>query len=447
MNTLLEYIISTLLTVFLLLFSIYNISPIKFTKKDFIGLMLISLFSSLILSFFVSEYLITICVSIVIAIFLYFKTKNMLTIIIVGVFPTIIAIISNYIAVTLFALFNIDVHVYVKDFMNYLLLLFVTIIIAFIISRIVGYILNKKLKIIEIDIINRQVKLIGILLLVSLGIFYVNLVFGKDYYKNNTSMIIGCILQLVQFVFIIYIMFYLIKSIRTEVEMKYKEELLIQLNAYNSELETLYSTLRGFKHDYSNKLSTMIGYFEENDMEGLSNYFYDKILPDSKAITDSNFKLGALSNIKITAIKGLISSKATICENKKINFSIEIEKEITKINMDVLDLSQIIGIVLDNAIEASKECEEPYVNFAMLKKHNEINIIIINNYKNDIPPTYKLYESGFSTKGENRGLGLSNLKKTMSKYDNASVDISTQNNRFRLIIRILDINDTEESKC
>ena len=47
----------------------------------------------------------------------------------------------------------------------------------------------------------------------------------------------------------------------------------------------MYSSLRSFKHDYSNIMLSMSGYIEANDMDGLKEYFDKEILPLSKKIT------------------------------------------------------------------------------------------------------------------------------------------------------------------
>ena len=48
--------------------------------------------------------------------------------------------------------------------------------------------------------------------------------------------------------------------------------------------------------------------------------------------------------------------------------------------MDSLDLVRIAGILLDNAIEACQECEEPCMDLAMIKTPQGVTIIIRNNY-------------------------------------------------------------------
>ena len=62
------------------------------------------------------------------------------------------------------------------------------------------------------------------------------------------------------------------------------------------------------------------------------------------------------------------------------------------------------------------------MSIGFIKKNNSVIIVVSNSFSGDIPPIHKLYKLGFSTKGENRGLGLSNLREIMSKYNNVSID-------------------------
>ncbi|ADZ19124.1 Histidine kinase-like ATPase [Clostridium acetobutylicum EA 2018] len=49
---------------------------------------------------------------------------------------------------------------------------------------------------------------------------------------------------------------------------------------------------------------------------------------------------------------------------------------------------------------------------------------------------YKIYKRGFSTKGDNRGIGLSNLKDIIGKYPNVMLDTVIEDNQFKQIIDI-----------
>lgn len=109
---------------------------------------------------------------------------------------------------------------------------------------------------------------------------------------------------------------------------------------------------------------------------------------------------------------------------------LEIVEPIDKINLDIIDLSRCLGIILDNAIEATLYSKEKKLNITFIKKNSSILIVVSNTFEGEIPPLSKIFKAGFSTKGENRGLGLSNLKDIMNKYSNATLDTSIENNRF-----------------
>ncbi|MBU3214894.1 GHKL domain-containing protein [Clostridium estertheticum] len=176
---------------------------------------------------------------------------------------------------------------------------------------------------------------------------------------------------------------------------------------------------------------------DKNDMQGLRRYFDNKIIPIGTSFEKKNFKLGLLQNIKIPEIKGVVSSKLITAQHKEINVFIDIIEPIEDINIDIIDICKILGIILDNAIEASGDCENPLIKFAIINKKRSVIIIVINQCLENTPPIYKLFEKEFSTKGKNRGLGLNNLKEIINSYNNVSLDTSIKDNEFIQNIEVL----------
>lgn len=93
-----------------------------------------------------------------------------------------------------------------------------------------------------------------------------------------------------------------------------------------------------------------------------------------------------------------------------MNVSVEIQETIDFINIPHVSLVRILGILLDNAIEALEELRDGLLQVAFIKQKNSILIVIQNTCKTSIPKIYQLKKQGFSTKGNNRGLGLTNLQ-------------------------------------
>ncbi|MBU3156324.1 GHKL domain-containing protein [Clostridium estertheticum] len=228
-----------------------------------------------------------------------------------------------------------------------------------------------------------------------------------------------------------------ITNAKKELQIGNKKRQLANLKEYTETLEILYNETRKFRHDHINVLTSMVGYMDKNDMQGLRRYFDNKIIPIGTSFEKKNFKLGLLQNIKIPEIKGVVSSKLITAQHKEINVFIDIMEPIEDINIDIIDICKILGIILDNAIEASGDCENPIIKFAIINKKRSVIIIVINQCLENTPPIYKLFEKEFSTKGKNRGLGLNNLKEIINSYNNVSLDTSIKDNEFIQNIEVL----------
>lgn len=125
-----------------------------------------------------------------------------------------------------------------------------------------------------------------------------------------------------------------------------KQDSYNRLQEYTNQIESMYSSLRSFKHDYSNIMLSMSEYFEANDMEGLRSYFNKEILPLSRKITKNTAHINQLMNIKITELKSILSSKLLYAIELNIDVSIEVTDEVISFPMNTLDLCRIAGFFL-----------------------------------------------------------------------------------------------------
>ena len=94
--------------------------------------------------------------------------------------------------------------------------------------------------------------------------------------------------------------------IHIDVYKRQKQDSYNRLQEYTNQIESMYSSLRSFKHDYSNIMLSMSEYFEANDMEGLRSYFNKEILPLSRKITKNTAHINQLMNIKTVSYTHLI---------------------------------------------------------------------------------------------------------------------------------------------
>lgn len=222
----------------------------------------------------------------------------------------------------------------------------------------------------------------------------------------------------------------MIKKYMEKLDMEIRQESYDRLQEYTGQVEQMYSTLRSFKHDYSNIMLSMSGYMQTNDMEGLKAYFDREILPLNQNITKDTAHLNQLINIKPMELKSIISAKLLYAMELNIHVSVEIEGKITDPAMDILDLSRITGIFLDNAIEAAMETATPSLRFAAMQLDMEYVFIISNSFFDQGIPIAIMANPNVSTKGKKRGLGLYNAHEIISKYESVFLDTEIKNQAF-----------------
>ncbi|WP_420853988.1 quorum-sensing sensor histidine kinase AgrC [Staphylococcus ratti] len=240
----------------------------------------------------------------------------------------------------------------------------------------------------------------------------------------------------------IFIAILLLVTITTSREIKYrksKQEIDDYYN-YTLKIEEVNNRIRKFRHDYINILSTMSEYLREDDLEGLKAYYAKHISPLKDHFEANSLKLNGVENLKVKEIKGVITTKILQAQERQIEISVEVADEINEINMEMIDLSRILGIIMDNAIEASMDIDSPMIQIAFIKTDTSVLIIIMNKAPENLPKLHTLYREGFSTKGKERGLGLSTLKEITDSKNNVFLETTIENHYFIQKLEIMNSN-------
>lgn len=364
---------------------------------------------------------------------------------IVSIFYTILAMMIGVVVDSVLATIFLSVTKFspteyqemIDHFPMYILFTFMTFVFGYIVSGIIGKIIRKINFMSLFQSMNRYSFMIVTIIILTFGIIYVSAVFSDFSLSNhrlNLLIFTGYIIALGISMYIMFSIF--IKEERSK-QQRIEMEQLIQ---YTSNLESMYQEMRKFRHDYMNILSSMIGYMDDNNMDGLKEHFNNNILPFSNQLKEDTFKLGRLSNIEMPEMKGIVSSKLIRAQELGVDIYIDISEPVNKISMNMIDLCRVVGILLDNAVEAARETEKPMLKFGLVRRKHSIVIAIINSCSKEVPPIYKIYEKGFSTKGEGRGLGLANLKEVVDGFNNCCLDTSIKDGEFTQELEITDIH-------
>lgn len=204
---------------------------------------------------------------------------------------------------------------------------------------------------------------------------------------------------------------------------------------YNNTLRILHDNVRGFKHDFDNIVTTIGGFIRTNDMEGLKKYYLE--LEDDCQRVNNLYILNP-EVVNNDGIYNLLTKKYYEADSKDIKVNITFLLDLSKLNMKIYEFARILGILLDNAIEASSECKEKIINISFRDdtKNSRQLVTIENTYNDKNIDTEKIFEKGISGKENHTGLGLWEVRKIIKKSDNINL-FTTKNEK--LFIQQLEI--------
>lgn len=425
----LNFLLFAAIQIFLLVWVIKTIANIKFVRKDYIFITGIIILSAILYNVYASQAL----VLVVIMIIIFFYSKVRWYSIVIVLMSTLLSYLTNFITVII-SLYTEDIihNIYLFTIFHLLIYIILSLILAHLFKH-----LLIKLRYIYLYISKRYYFIISFVLAIAFIYFYI---ISQTNLQENNSLKFYAIIFVSVIVFLSLVI--LLLSAFALREMKYKRKLqeIEAYYEYTLRIESINNEMRKFRHDYVNILTTLSDYIREDDMPGLRKYFNENIVPMKDKLKTRSIKMNGIEKLKVREIKGLITTKIIQAQEKRIPISIEVPDEIDRIDMNTVELSRIIGIIVDNAIEASENLEEPLINIAFIDNEESVTFIVMNKCSDDIPKIHELFEQGFSTKGDNRGLGLSTLKELTDSNENVLLDTVIENGYF---VQKVEINNKE----
>lgn len=173
---------------------------------------------------------------------------------------------------------------------------------------------------------------------------------------------------------------------------------------------------RKFRHNIVNQLLPVKQFFtqyqETNsaDLTQIKEYFLTEVVPEIDNDTLASGSYQRLEQIDNPTLRYLLIAKLTDLPLDQIRLVIDIPEKIHLNDQAANQLIRGLGIILDNAKEGVLAAGGGELLLAVTAETQLVTITVVNTCPPDLPPIYQLLEEGFSTKGENRGLGLSQVK-------------------------------------
>lgn len=277
----------------------------------------------------------------------------------------------------------------------------------------------------------------------SLLVIYFYIILSEGW-NNNFRMIFSNLVILLVMICLLLVSYgeYL-KNVKTKYEVQ-RQRIQIQNDTrYMSEIEAHYNELRRFRHDYQNMLISIDEYLKTDDLKGLREYYQKNLAPVSHRVLKEKYNLEDLSRVKVKSIKSILFSKLSYAQSQEIEVHFDLKEPLTDITVNELDLDIALGIMLDNAIEASVGHADGEIMSAIFIEKNITVFLIQNNVFEQLPPLWKLKEAGYSTKGKNRGIGLNSLSKIVNRNENMILETRVLGAVFlqRLTVKRVSQND------
>lgn len=352
------------------------------------------------------------------------KIKKSKAIIITLVFP-IFLVLTEILVVALFVLILDKTADEMLELPYYFLGINLVIsIFAYITIYLLNKILKNKQKLKNfIDNFNKKyLKTTAILLLFTFAPQAILIPLNK--YNNDPLML------LLNFISLFTISIFLFWYISNYLEKEKIQEQLVTLEMDNKTLGGMVDGVRTIKHDFNNIFQAINGYICSKQYDALEEYI-SKVMKECNIV--NTLSIINKNTFNDPATYGVIGSKYFLATENNISIDLEVTVSFKDINFPKPELSRIFGVLLDNAIEATKKCDDKYIRLEIkfIPKKNATLIRILNTYDTSINiELNNIFTKGYSTKKIKSGLGLWEVKKLVSKQKHSQIYSTIENNKF-----------------
>ena len=198
-----------------------------------------------------------------------------------------------------------------------------------------------------------------------------------------------------------------------------------QARRHLDEVRSIHSEMRGYKHDFHHHLQTLKGQLEAGEVDRAIAYIEQ--LDRNLQGVDTLLKTG---NVTVDAI---LSAKIAQARAEGIALTVQanLPRELT---LSDLELSIVIGNLLDNAIRAAAQALPPEVYVRIRKTPEEYLLSVRNRVQDDLDlEDNKL--PGTTKKESGHGMGFANVQEVLRKYG-AEYTVSCRDRWFRFTCAI-----------
>lgn len=226
---------------------------------------------------------------------------------------------------------------------------------------------------------------------------------GIDHIFLNTAVISIVIINVITF----YLFTMLNKRHNELLQFSKLQVQVAQQSKSLNDLKELSLEMRKIRHDMTKYLDITSNLISSGKSEEALRYL-EKIQTEK---IDHTFHSIITSSDVINA---LLNTKFSYCKKHGIDFVYQITANVS--TFSEMDLSVLLGNLLDNAIEAAEKCEQPFVKITICESKAYLVVIVTNSIVSSVLKENPDFKTTKKDK-QHHGLGLLTVKDIVEKYD------------------------------
>jgi len=194
----------------------------------------------------------------------------------------------------------------------------------------------------------------------------------------------------------------------------FKTEIIQKQHHYLKCIESLLKSARSQRHDFINHLQAIYGLVQLNRFPEAKEYL--------QTLWKETRDISGIIQLKFPEVSALIYRKINQAAAQQIVVDLDIQTDLAESIMKPYFINVVLGNLLDNAFEAvlALDPKDRFVSIGITESTPEYQIYISNTGPSPGEEAInKMFDPGYSTKGTNRGLGLSSVAETLRKYGGA----------------------------
>lgn len=214
-----------------------------------------------------------------------------------------------------------------------------------------------------------------------------------------------------------------ISTFRDKTEMSRLSEQLVGVKTYAE-------TLRAQSHEFSNRLHVIMGMLQMENYEEVKQYIREIV---SFSVQEN---VNIATQIKDAALAGFLIGKLSLAREKNIELTIHINEIVPEPHDNQLthEIITVIGNLIDNSIDALANQNSKIIKVKLNYTQQKLKIDITDSGEGlSSHMQQKMFEKGYSTKGDNRGYGLYLINESVKKL-NGSINVDNDSDGYTKFI-------------